>query len=235
VSKRIRRKSQVHLEEREGVNGKECTHCSVWKPLDEFTYHSTCAGNRDSVCKACRKVYRRKNSESIKVHNKVYKTENKEIIASKDKEYHDKYKERYSILRKEYLEKNKDKMRAMSHISRSEKLGLPYQLTETDITSLYSYFNNQCPISGSEDIQIDHFIPVAKGGETSLKNMILLKRNLNASKWVSNPFEWAPRKLNADELTRFENVVRYLADKNGLTVDEYKIFVNKHFEEEDAQ
>jgi 5-methylcytosine-specific restriction endonuclease McrA len=235
VSKRIRRKSQVYLEEREGITGKECTHCSVWKPLDEFTYHSTCVGNRDSACKACRKVYRRKNSESIKVYNKEYRIENKESVAAKDKEYHDKNKERYSILRKEYLEKNKDKLRAQAHISRSEKLGLPYQLTETDITSLYSYFNNQCPITGSEDVQVDHFIPIAKGGETSLKNLILLKRNLNATKWISNPFEWAVRKLSVDELKRFEKVIEYLAEKNCLTTEDYRLFVNKHFEEGDVQ
>lgn len=59
--------------------------------------------------------------------------------------------------------------------------------------------------------------------------MILLSSNLNLSKGHRNPFEWA-ETLSEEYQENFNKVVEYLAELNGLTVEEYREFVFWCFE-----
>lgn len=59
--------------------------------------------------------------------------------------------------------------------------------------------------------------------------MIPLSETLNRSKRDKNPFEWA-ETLTDDQRARFDKVVEYLADLNGLTVTDYREFVFWCFE-----
>lgn len=222
---------KVVLEDREGKPGKACTRCDEWKPLDDYNSHKTCVGKRDSVCKECRKLYRKINSDSIKKYNHIYRNENRETIAKKDKEYRDNNKERYQRIYKEYRDKNKENILAKIHKKRAEEFGLYCEIDGEIISEMLAEFKRECPITGSQEIHLDHFIPISKGGETSDRNLIPLKRELNASKHNHNPFEWAKKKLKGIELVNFNNIVEYLAMKNNMSVEKYKQFVNEHFKE----
>ena len=45
--------------------GKVCTKCGVWKPLEEFNKDKTHKDGRRSDCKECQKEYRAKNNSKI--------------------------------------------------------------------------------------------------------------------------------------------------------------------------
>jgi len=66
-------------------------------------------------------------------------------------------------------------------------------------------------------------------GGTYEGNLILLDQDLNLSKSTSNPFIWA-ETLPSEQKEMFDKVVQYLAEINGLTIDEYREFVFWCFE-----
>ncbi|MEK5165822.1 hypothetical protein NYE69_26230 [Paenibacillus sp. FSL R5-0527] len=86
------------------------------------------------------------------------------------------------------------------------------------------YFGG-CALTGvTDDIQFDHFIPLTWGhGGTYKGNMIPLCKTLNFSKKDFNPFEWI-KTQNVDP-KKWVKVIKYLADLNGLSFNEYRSFV----------
>jgi 5-methylcytosine-specific restriction endonuclease McrA len=214
---RFRAVEKVVLEERDGVVGKSCTRCDTWKPLDDsYNRHKTCVGNRDSVCKECRKRYREKTAGYIKKYNEFYRTANKDRILQKDKEYR---------------ENNREKILAKFHVARAKELGVDYEIDWSIVSDILAEFKGECPLTGSTEIHLDHFIPISKGGTTTRRNLIPLKGSLNRSKRNSNPFSWAEKTLKGIELVAFNDVVEYLAELNDMSLIEYKAYVNSHFEE----
>ena len=85
-------------------------------------------------------------------------------------------------------------------------------------------FHNTCVISGSKNIEVDHFIPVSWGhGGNYIGNLIPLDIGLNKFKREMNPFEWAKKfKIDND---KFNEIVKYLSELNGLSPIDFKEFV----------
>ena len=66
--------------------GKVCSKCGAWKPLEEFGNDKHTKDGKCSNCKECRKRYRENNKQKISEYHKEYKKKNKEKI----KEYNEK-------------------------------------------------------------------------------------------------------------------------------------------------
>jgi hypothetical protein len=85
-----RRKIQT-LEERDGVAGKVCSDCDVWKPLEDYSKNKGTSDGKRYICKECDKErvrkYRRENEEKYKDYNKKYHAENIEERRASNKEY----------------------------------------------------------------------------------------------------------------------------------------------------
>src|SRR5690606_5885857 len=95
---------------------------------------------------------------------------------------------------------------------------------------LMERFGGRCALTGSEDVHLDHFIPVHTGlGVTAVRNLIPLDARLNTSKGGQNPFEWINGQ-DSDIQTKFSEIVNYLAKLNGFTRDEYEAHVYNCFD-----
>jgi len=174
--------------------------------------------NQDKVLSYQKKYYET-NSEKVKGRQREYVLNNKEIVLKRKKvEYR----------------KNIDKYRAARLRRKARVRMLEHKFTDSDRNKILSDFNNSCCLSGkSEDIHMDHVLPLSRGGGTVVGNIIPLAGELNLSKNDRNLFTWFEdneERLNLNR-DKFNELIKYLAEKNNLTVEEYVIVYNKKYEE----
>lgn len=241
----------------ETVCERECTSCKQLLSLDYFAKSSKGRYGRRSKCKQCVKtVYaesRRKTNEkrkdAISTYNKQYKAQNREALAEYDRNYRSKRKEVISAYNKRYYRENKERLLAYSakrfktyypknkgkfilrnHKRRSLMQNLPSDLDMEFINQLKERFGNRCPISGSTEISIDHFVAINTGRGGNVKtNVVPMDLTLNKSKKDRNPFEWA-RELTEEQRIGFYEVVCYLSEQNGMSTKDYIDYVNSCYE-----
>ncbi len=182
--------------------------------------------NREKVLERHRK-YKRENRELIRERGKLYREKNRDKMRERRKGYYQRNKTYYAKWRSE----NKEKIAAWTARRRARKRGLPDDLTSEEFEGIKEIFGGNCALSGKADeVTIDHFIPLKTGkGGTIKENVIPLSISLNSSKKDSNPFEWIKTREDISN-EKFDNVVKYLADLNGMTVGQYKEYVYKCFE-----
>jgi hypothetical protein len=105
---------------------------------------------------------------------------------------------------------------------------LPSTLTKIQLSEMKQ--DAVCALTGSsDDVSVDHFIPLewGHGGEYS-GNIYFIKRKLNASKSNINPFKWI-NKISLKEdinMLKWDQLVRRLAEETGLSVKDFRRFVN---------
>lgn len=178
---------------------KCCSTCKLSKLLTEFPKDKRRADGAKSECKLC------------------HKERNKRLYIAN--------RERYLEVSREYKRNNPEVRKAKKHREKALQRNLPHQWTKSDIDSVKNYFSGVCSLTGSRDIHFDHFIPLATGhGGSYTGNMITLDGRLNESKQASNPFEWIKTRIDVDKV-KFNKVVDYLAEINGLTVEDFRSFV----------
>lgn len=234
----------VDFTEVDGVLGKRCTKCLEWKSLDEFSKDKNCIGGKKPSCRKCRttyqndyynrnketdlqkkKEYRLKNKDKEHERAKKYRKENAEKIRKYEEtrvEWKKAYQKDYI---KTYQKLNKDKLATIRQRREARKSGLPDTLEESEILEIKDFFNNQCCLSGlTEDIQMDHVIPVSIGhGGTVKENIIPLTKSLNSSKKDKNIFEWFEANRQRFNLSqeKFDALIDWLAKVNGVSVEDY--------------
>jgi 5-methylcytosine-specific restriction endonuclease McrA len=113
---------------------------------------------------------RLKNREKLAANMKVYRQKNPHV-------------------RSEWARSNPDKQRAIYANRRARKKGLTvFRVTHSEMNKLYS---TPCIYCGSKiDIQIDHVIPLAKGGAHSIGNLAPACKPCNMSKKDLFLTEW---------------------------------------------
>lgn len=169
-----------------------------------------------------RKQYRKENKEILSEYHQVYRSENAEKISN--------YK---SIWRRV----NSDKVNISRQRRRARLKHLPNDFTASDNELMMKYFQQKCCLSSSDlDIQLDHAMPISKGGGTTKGNMIPLNSSLNSSKGNQNIFEWFEKnkeKLNVEK-EMFDKTIEYLARMNNESVAEYRERYEKEYKKDDC-
>lgn len=193
----------------------ECKKCGEIKDKTDFYKDSTKSSGVHSYCKDCfremkQRTRREKGEESLRTRRE-WASKNRERLREQDRLYR---------------ERNRDRRRTSEQRRRARKAGLPDTLSSECVEDILSHFNEKCAICDSPAETLDHFIPLSSGhGGTVKENIIPLCRKMNASKHGRNPFIWAEDYLSEEQQERFDEVVKYLADLNELTVEEYREFV----------
>lgn len=233
------------------VVGKKCTNCSMLKPLEDYQKRNIGLGGRQPICRVCSKEYRERNKERDSIRFKQYYNDNKEYENARVKEWRDKNKERISEYVKDYYKKfpekrilnierfrrnnpdyqrnyyenNKHIFESLRHKRRTMSLALPNTLSDDELLFIKTIFNRRCYLTGSTDVEIDHFVPLSIGHQGNiLENIILLDSSLNSSKRNKNPFEWVKARNDVD-IEKFNDLVDYLAELNSMDSNEYRQFV----------
>lgn len=177
-----------------------------------------------------RSRYYQENKERIKERVKLRAIDKKQEIAKWYKGYAERNREQLSAYKTAHYHRNKDAYKYRAYVRKMQIKESPMRASKSDIDSIKERFKNSCALTGSADIHLDHFIPIATGfGDTSVANIIPLDKKLNLSKSASNPFEWIKTRDDID-LERFNDVVFYLAELNGFTPEEYEAHVYNCFD-----
>lgn len=217
------------------IKAKACTQCKAVKPLDEFNRDKLGVGNRYPLCKECQneksRQWKLNNPDKLKKYEQIRWAENKERESQRKRKYYDSEK---NVQRwREWYKNNKERVKVnnMNRVSLLQEL--PNTLTVKQLESITERFNGKCALSESTDIEFDHFIAVATGyGGTTLQNIIPLDSWLNVSKRDKNPFEWVKEKHIREkvDMNKFNKLISYLAELNSMTVNEYRDYVCKCYE-----
>lgn len=237
------------------VDAKECRTCNNILPLTQFSPKKGGLGGREYQCRVCGaerfKKYRERNREKENERARKNRQKNPDYLFDYYRDNKERIREvwsnwykknRNNIIKyirnwekenpsrkKEYRRKSERKnpvrLKIRRHRRRAFKKALPDTLTVSEFRDIHKFFGGKCPLTGSEDVVMEHFIALSTGhGGTTRENITLLARDLNTSKHSYNPFEWILIR-SEKETEGFERVVEYLSKLNGLTNEEYKEFV----------
>ena len=198
---------------------KFCSKCNKELPATRKYFHKKIHGKFGlrEHCIKCQKDYDDKRYPKIKEHQKavrkIYYSKNREKLLESTRQYHIKHREEDSKYNKEYYRKNKDKFKIwrkeylktekgrkivnfhkVTHIAwrrRIDKI-LKKDFTLKDWEKCLEYFGNKCAYCGTltNELTIDHLIPVINFGETVKNNIVPSCRSCNSSKNKYNFEDW---------------------------------------------
>jgi len=204
---------------------KKCTKCGIEKPLTTEYYHRCKKGKYGfkEACKICRnyltreyKKINRGKLEKENVQKQYYKKKKEKILLNAKKRYlenSDIYKRRSKI----YLQTKNGKEN--KRISRQKRDAIEREVLHSMTLGQWKVclenFGHKCAYCGSDNgtIEQDHFIPLSKGGEYTIKNIIPACSKCNRNKYTSLFFEWYPKQIFYSK-TREQRILNYLGYKN---------------------
>jgi 5-methylcytosine-specific restriction endonuclease McrA len=147
---------------------KRCTKCLRFKPIEAFGRDKRAVNGLQSQCKPC--------------------------ICANGKKWREENPEKWRAARRGWKEANPDKVRAIhrntSHKRYRQKKG---GLSATD---LLAWEKSQpkvchwCGVKCSESWHVDHRLPLAKGGEHELRNLVIACPSCNLRKGARDPIEF---------------------------------------------
>jgi 5-methylcytosine-specific restriction endonuclease McrA len=141
--------------------------------------------------------YLAKNREKINLRKKARYYANTERILAANKKRRDENKEHVLEIERASRNKNKDKNRLRKNANQSIRNRL---ITSSNYVILYKdlkrVYSNPCFNCGSMKNQsLDHKIPLSKGGEHKIGNIMTLCQPCNASKHARTIMEWRLNKI----------------------------------------
>lgn len=187
---------------------KACTKCKQIKSLTKFGKNSTTKSGLHFYCKSCVNAmnvnWRMQNPEKAQaskiktrlkyadqtiLYRKDYYAKNKERQAVKAKKYNSLNREKNLARERRYVENNRAKVYSKNNARRArERAAKHYLITTKELKKLYS---DPCFYCGSKlNIQIDHVLPIAKGGVHGISNLVSACQKCNSSKTDKLLIEW---------------------------------------------
>jgi len=173
------------------MNDRTCTKCKVSQPFDSFYKDKRRKDGLRSQCKNCgyesNKKYRELNFQKIKTSNCEYYVNNKN--KEKKQKWYQSNKNKSIANNKKWRESNPEKVLNANHLRRLRKLnnGL-FLVTVKELNKLY---NSSCFYCGSiKKIEMDHVVPLSRGGSHGIGNLVPACSKCNLSKGSKYLSEW---------------------------------------------
>lgn len=206
----------------DSIPEKQCTKCGEKKPAtDQYFYtewnHNKTKRKLTASCKGCLKKSSNKryhdNPEKTKEYGKTYYQNNRE---KKDRQSRDwainnpqgkkaiekRYREKHPVTcrqsNKKWLDNNPLKKREYTGRRRNRKANAEGKYTAADIQLLHRSQKGRCwycqkVLDGK--YEIEHRVPISRGGTNWPNNLCLVCRKCNRSKSDKLPHEWNGRLL----------------------------------------
>ena len=127
-----------------------------------------------------------------------------------------------------FNDENPDYLKNKNHRRRAMKLALPFVKGANLWSSVKKRFDGRCAISNSTDIVLEHVIPMSWGHlGTTVHNVVPMDATLNLEKGAKNFLDWVLSDEMASRIDedKINDMIYYLAEKNGLSDDEYMNFI----------
>lgn len=125
-----------------------------------------------------------KTTEAQRIAIKKWKDANREQVKEAGRAYYAKNKDRYADNQRKWVAANRETKRASKHRRRAKELGAEGSHTADEVRRLIAAYNHCCaycqkPITRFE---LDHRIPLTRGGTDWIENILPACRQCNASK-----------------------------------------------------
>lgn len=162
---------------------KVCNKCGVEKPFVDFYKHKLTSDGFRGECKAC-----------VKLHNQNYHIGNKARSNKRNTEYYwnnlEIAKKRVKEYRKRHPESNKNFSQKRRAIAKGNGT---FFVSNKETKKMYE---SPCFYCGStENITIDHVLPIMRGGTHGIGNLVPACRDCNFSKNKKTVMEWRIYKI----------------------------------------
>ena len=175
--------------------------------------------NKDRIVMRRKEYYKDNKVEIHKKHKEYwikYYKENKEKILRNGKKYRNDNPEYMKMVIKKWAQKNSDRVNVKTNRRRAKIRLLPNSLTVEQWNEVKIYFHNECCYCGKEQpLEQEHLIPISRGGEYTLNNIIASCRSCNASKSDKLIYDWYPNQPFYSK-EREKAILTYLGYKNGI-------------------
>lgn len=162
-----------------------CSSCNKPKEIKEFPVDKRCSLGHTRKCNKCIKKYRKKtlDKKETRKYKKNWYQNNRGLTLKRQQERYQENKEQIKAYSRQYAKDNPLVGRAASHKRRAAKRNNGRNdLTAKQIRKLFKDFP-RCAYCGIEhNLTIDHFIPISKGGENTLENVVSACMNCNNKK-----------------------------------------------------
>lgn len=190
---------------------KTCYRCREPKPAttDYFSRDRSRGDGLDPKCKACKKELHAKNrgyfkerylatrekyAEASRARAKAWRAANMERRIAKQKEYRQRNKAIIAESNRAYYLANKQASRAKRLLRIARKKNAPGTHTASDVKRQYKAQKGQCyyckaPVGDA--YQVDHVVPLSRGGSNGPENIVIACPFCNQSKGNKLPHEWA--------------------------------------------
>lgn len=178
-----------------------CGKCNKNKDFDCFYKNSNRKNGLGCYCKSCVGLYQVKNKEKLKEYRKEYYKKNKEKIIKWQLEYRNLEENNVKILKykKKYYKENKEKSlssikkwhkennykrNAIAAKYRANKKNQTPEMSEEEWENINDIYKKCSELSEETGVpyEVDHIIPISKGGLHHPDNLQILTRSKNRSK-----------------------------------------------------
>ena len=183
---------------------KVCTKCKVEKPVEAFSKHRGKPGGLRYECKECgnaegakwRKAnpdYQHRhylaNREAVLARTKAYRENNLEACRARARKYGRENKEKVAAYQKQWVVNNRERHNAKSHRRRALELSVDrYEVTPREMAKMYASNCFYCGAKGKKEL--DHVVPISRGGQHSIGNLVAACVKCNRSKNSKTIMEW---------------------------------------------
>lgn len=215
---------------------KVCTKCNQQFPATTEHFYRNKDGKLglQSQCKPCKdkyfkgnqkvkeylKVYGEKNRPHLSSYYKKYRQENYDQIVKQQRRYYQQNKEKILQNIKAYTERHWEQAckwkRIRAQRRRAKQRTLEASFTHKQWDNCLKQFEDKCAYCGKrKKLSQEHFVPLDKGGEYSLNNIIPACGSCNSSKRNADFFEWYPLQPFYSK-TREKKILTYLNYKGDI-------------------
>jgi 5-methylcytosine-specific restriction endonuclease McrA len=165
---------------------QKCNRCKVEKPVSEFHRNRKRENGRCPECKVCA------NTRATKRYEREGEKLRKQMADQRKRDY----EYRLEIERRSRA-KNKEKHRpgknARQSIRNRKLSNNPFEIINKDLKRVY---RSECWRCGTkENLSMDHIVPITRGGNHAVGNIMTLCRSCNSSKGNKFLAEWRYREL----------------------------------------
>lgn len=161
---------------------KTCSRCGETKSKDEFHKRGGGADNLHSACGDCRNIYRKK-----------YYRKNSRRERELARQYRQTYvDEGHKARSHRHYEANKVAYMDRDVRRRQSEREVAGTLTDANIKTLFEMYPNCLKCGSTDNLSIDHIVPISRGGSNYFSNLQVLCRSCNSGKGNHHSTDYRP-------------------------------------------
>lgn len=174
-------------------SSKQCKGCEENKPLEQYGKDAKQSDGKYPYCKDCQRQrnrdYYHANKEALNKYQRDWRLNNPGRSAKRRREkYYPKYRDDLIAYQREYARKNPEKRSKIKSAYRARKLSGAFVVLDREFARIRRSSCAACGFSGP--VEVDHVVPLSRGGLHCVGNLMPLCRSCNASKGNKLLVEW---------------------------------------------